>query len=573
MTLRKEKRFKKQSYKKLLKESIETGVPFNDGEFRSSDESVFTTTGYKSSLSVGKIIWKRPTEISEDPHLMFTEKLGPLAEIEFVGRGPNDWLIAACCAIAQSKQLVYQILSKDQYHFLHGIFKVRFSVFGNWTKVVIDDKLPAFDGKAVFSASNKDLYWVPLIEKAYAKLHGSYEAMSHSGAVGSALADFTGAPVETIAIELGDDEKHLFRLIAEELEKHSIICVKTRDTESVISGIQRGRHYLINSVRKPSAGSFKKTLREINASLKLVSTYYDDFAERNNKTGKAQEIWFNIENIVKCFESVTICHLKISSHRSSSTCLGDFSSQYCFDLKNGDEEIVLQVSQESVADPVELSYKIYRVEVNRQYKVHNLEEEEECFSFDSNSKLRYIFKRIKLDAGRYVVIPYSSAVNNGKIMLRLFAAKASALRKLTQDMPRNMVPFFAPKYPKYVSRVAVKQVTGLDKQDRFGSANPYVVIHCGKQCAKSHSVHDSLSPDFQNFSAIYYHEKFVPILVEVWHSSILVDSLIGRVEVIPKVNLNDEKEVLELDLCDKKGNKVSGKLQLTVQTSEDLRIF
>ncbi|CAL1166266.1 unnamed protein product, partial [Cladocopium goreaui] len=39
--------------------------------------------------------------------------------------------------------------------------------------------------------------WVPLLEKAYAKAHGSYQAIS-GGEIAEALLDLTGCPTESI---------------------------------------------------------------------------------------------------------------------------------------------------------------------------------------------------------------------------------------------------------------------------------------------------------------------------------------------------------------------------------------
>lgn len=57
---------------------------------------------------------------------------------------------------------------------------------------------------------------------------GSYEAMAARGSLQNALIDLTGAPVEESEIHVSDDEKDYFRLIVEELDKKSIICVQTK---------------------------------------------------------------------------------------------------------------------------------------------------------------------------------------------------------------------------------------------------------------------------------------------------------------------------------------------------------
>ncbi|GKC62054.1 calpain-type cysteine protease DEK1, partial [Tanacetum coccineum] len=70
---------------------------------------------------------------------------------------------------------------------------------GEWVPVVIDDWVPCESpGKPAFATSKKgNELWVSLLEKAYAKLHGSYEALE-GGLVQDALVDLTGGAGEEI---------------------------------------------------------------------------------------------------------------------------------------------------------------------------------------------------------------------------------------------------------------------------------------------------------------------------------------------------------------------------------------
>ncbi|KAJ4443808.1 hypothetical protein ANN_05588 [Periplaneta americana] len=111
-----------------------------------------------------------------------------------------------------------------------GIFHFRFWRFGQWMDVVIDDMLPTCDNELIFTQSSvQNEFWIPLVEKAYAKLHGSYEALE-DGHLADALVDFTGGVSETVDLKGNDyseqEEKRtmLFEKLLEEVRDHSVMC-------------------------------------------------------------------------------------------------------------------------------------------------------------------------------------------------------------------------------------------------------------------------------------------------------------------------------------------------------------
>ncbi len=76
---------------------------------------------------------------------------------------------------------------------------------GEWKEVVVDDYFPCHMGRPAFSNAHENELWVLLLEKAWAKLHGSYERIE-AGFAENVLHDLTGAPCEVIDIS----DKDLF---------------------------------------------------------------------------------------------------------------------------------------------------------------------------------------------------------------------------------------------------------------------------------------------------------------------------------------------------------------------------
>lgn len=577
------RRFKKQSYKKLLKVSNDVGLAFSDDVFKCEDKSVAISSQYKTQLDCGKIIWKRPKEITDIPHFLYREKLGPAQQVEFVGNGPNEWFIAASIAIASDRNLLYKVIPKSQIHFLRGILKFNFWHFGQWTKVVIDDKLPiGFNDELIFSRSRcKLVYWVPLLEKAYAKLYGNYETMAIKGSLNSVLMDMTGAIVETIPILNDGKQREQFRLLSEELDKKAIICAKSKDSNSFQTntyGLHNNRIYVIKNIKKPSSGTFRKTFSKDNnkdmASIRVLNTIADQkkSSQSHSQIETLQDIWLSNEEFCKYFESITICRTYATERESVA--IGQSNCQFCFDVLQECGEVMIDLMQKNSNQFIALGFKLYKVEINRDYKIHNLSRIPVIFTADS-LKIRNVFKRIELNFGRYVLIANFSNPDI-ELVLRIYTTRPSNLKILSQDMPRkNLLPFVSPKYPKYVTRIVIKSANGLEKQDRFGSANPYCVIKCGRKVVKSFPLHETLNPEWNNFSAIFYHEKLVSISIEIWHNSLLIDYFIGKVEVIPKITgVNDLNTIQELELCGRKeGHKRPGIIKLEVYTYEDLRAF
>ena len=128
----------------------------------------------------------------------------------------NCWFLAALANLVESPACFEQVVPHDQDfgRGYAGIFKFRFWRFGKWVEVVVDDKLPTRNGQLIYLRSvQKNEFWGALLEKAYAKLHGSYKAIE-GGLTIEAAVDFTGGIPEMIDLtQLKMDPERLFELM------------------------------------------------------------------------------------------------------------------------------------------------------------------------------------------------------------------------------------------------------------------------------------------------------------------------------------------------------------------------
>ncbi|KAF6770274.1 hypothetical protein AHF37_11191 [Paragonimus kellicotti] len=134
------------------------------------------------------------------------------------------------------------------------MFWFRFWRFGDWVDVVIDDLLPTRNRQLVFmhSADRRE-FWSALLEKAYVKLIGTYDAM-RGGNTAEAMEDFTGGLTEIM--DLGEKApKKLFSIMECAKARASLMATSIDAAENELEGrgpmgLITGHAYSITDVRR-----------------------------------------------------------------------------------------------------------------------------------------------------------------------------------------------------------------------------------------------------------------------------------------------------------------------------------
>ncbi|XP_053684463.1 calpain-B-like isoform X2 [Sabethes cyaneus] len=301
------------------------GTLFEDPEFPANASSLSFSGDYRLNIR-----WLRPKEISQGA--VFFENSYSRFDIN-QGELGDCWLLAAAANLTQNPMLFSRIVPDDNSFVENygGIFHFRFWRFGHWCDVVIDDRLPTINGSLVYMRSTeKNEFWSALLEKAYAKLFGSYEAL-RGGSASEAMEDFTGGVTETF--DMKDVPKDLFQIIEKGFRNHAMFACSlepdpTKFEAETPQGLIKGHAYSITmakmvDIETPRTKGKIPLLRlrnpwgnanEWNGAWSDKSPEWRFIPEETKKEiGLIFEVdgefWMSYQDFVKHFDRIEICNL------------------------------------------------------------------------------------------------------------------------------------------------------------------------------------------------------------------------------------------------------------------------
>uniref|UniRef100_A0A8D2LJY9 Calpain 8 n=1 Tax=Varanus komodoensis TaxID=61221 RepID=A0A8D2LJY9_VARKO len=258
-------KYLKQDFEALRKQCLQSGTLFKDEEFPACPSALgYNVLGPYSPQTQG-IIWKRPTDLVANPQ--FIEGGATRTDIRQGALG-DCWLLAAIASLTLDQEILNRIVPKDQsfQKDYAGIFHFQFWQYGEWVDVVVDDRLPTRNGQLLFLHSEeRNEFWNALLEKAYAKLNGSYEALI-GGSTVEGFEDFTGGIAE--AYDLKKAPPDLYKIIQKALGAGSLLgcsidITSSAETEAITSKkLVKGHAYSITGAEEVNyRGRPEKLLR------------------------------------------------------------------------------------------------------------------------------------------------------------------------------------------------------------------------------------------------------------------------------------------------------------------------
>ena len=176
---------------------VQAKIHYVDDQFPPTDLSV----GAMDLLNQQRLQWLRISQISPlsraDLSLTWSVYSSPKPSDIQQGALGDCWLMAGLALITERPEMLDHILLTKSVN-SEGVYLVRLCHNGLWKTVLVDDCFPCtLNNQLAFTQANRRQLYVPLIEKACAKLFGSYADLI-SGQTEEGLQLLTGAPCDHI---------------------------------------------------------------------------------------------------------------------------------------------------------------------------------------------------------------------------------------------------------------------------------------------------------------------------------------------------------------------------------------
>lgn len=305
-----------QKFQAILSKLLTTSQKFTDDDFLPN-----STTSIGGPYS--KFPFRRAGEIL-DSMTVFGQDIDPNDIRQ--GQLNDAYYLSALATLAEEPTLIERLFLTEEAN-RAGLYALWLCENGEWNPIVLDDNFPCrqYQGAyfPAFAQCKQGEIWVPLLEKAYAKAHGSYFNIE-SGLPHHALRDLTGAPTEELYDEADVDK--IWEFVLNGVSNEYFLTCSTElvedKEEGAEGGLAKGHAYTVLDAREISSqrGSERivllrnpwDTFEWKGAWSSESNLWTEDLRAELNypKDEDPSLFWMNIEDYQKYFPVTWVCKYK-----------------------------------------------------------------------------------------------------------------------------------------------------------------------------------------------------------------------------------------------------------------------
>ena len=482
----------------ILARCKQTGQRFRDLDFRGDESALYLDPMMPSNAVSAPGGWRPAADLRRsDPSKPLClvdreqpERIKGLGLAERVNQGAlgDCWFISAISVLATDPGRIHELFVTDSRALQPGVksaevegengftlddcvkwgvFNVKFFKDNKWVSVIVDDLLPTNrDGSPAFAHSSvENELWVSILEKAYAKLHCSYEALV-GGLVHVGLVDLSGGAADELDLQKSSVEVHngnLFRRLVNFQRSGFLMGCSSHagsDTD-VVNGIVQGHAYSIIEVQDVDGNQLLR-LRNPWGQTEWTGDWSDQSpkwtarikAKVNFHNEDDGTFWMCMTDFAREFSQVFICRLfdnwnKIQKHGrwEGPTAGGCFkyethrNPQFNLYIQEPKTTVFISLSQRPLRE--EGHYGLSSEDgigivvcKNGGKRLSKLTKPKLVAMSPSFKKQRDVSLEVELDPGQnpYTIVPSTFAMNSeARFTLSLYSDKVCRLEDIPKD--------------------------------------------------------------------------------------------------------------------------------------------
>lgn len=420
-----------------------------DPYFPPSEYSIY---GPSEDHYIGDIIWKRPHEFLQGQIEIFQ---GGIKKSDIrQGYLGDCWLLSTIASLADFPERIWKIFLNPEYS-QQNFYRLRICKDGEWQNVTVDSLIPCHtdSGMPVFAKHNENELWVIILEKAYAKVYGSYVALK-GGLAKDSFENLTGCPAVSFRLKKIKEKiesGEFWENLKDWKKAGRCLIAGTRSDADENAGISANHCYTVSRIEE-AMGYKLIRLRNPWGYYEWKGPWSENSAEWTEEMIELLKpkfdvddgaFWISFEDFVENFDDIAIGRLDFSAEKRLKVNIRKDESFGGFP----EEHFVLNVSEVSniVIGMHQEDQRSVCVKTHRPYLDLGFVVLDDQLKYVKHAEMTQDFRvvqlELNLEPGTYYIIPISagnSFTPQGSFEKKPFLGKAGELHPLLKSTLKDI---------------------------------------------------------------------------------------------------------------------------------------